>query len=132
MKLNAYLGMDEIYKEHLLEHNRNPQNRGALSDATFFHKELNQFCGDELVMYVKLSDHMRIDKLAFQGRGCAISIAAASMYTEVLLGQTFEQIQSISKTDIEAVLGIPLNTVRIQCGMLPVRAVVSGWKKYQL
>lgn len=121
--------MDEIYKEHILEHYRNPQNKGVLPDATFSHKELNPFCGDELTIHVKLDDQMRIEKLTFEGKGCAISLAAASLFTEELCGKSLEQVQSISKTDIEATLGIPLSTVRIQCGMLPVKAVVSGWKK---
>ena len=132
MKLSAYLRMNEIYKEHILEHYRNPQNKGVLSDATFVHKEFNPFCGDELTMHVKLDNQMRTEKLAFEGRGCAISLAAASLFTEELCGKSFEQVRSISKTDIEVMLGIPLSTVRIQCAMLPVRAVVSGWKKYLL
>lgn len=124
--------MDEIYKENILEHYRNPQNKGALPNATFSHREFNPLCGDEITMYVKVDPDSQVEKVSFQGNGCAISLAAASLFTETLRGKTLPEVQALSKQDIEAVLGIPLSTVRIQCAMLPVKAVVSGWLPLRL
>lgn len=119
--------MDDIYREHILEHYRNPQNKGVLPDATFSQREFNPLCGDDITMYVKLGNDARITTISFQGNGCAISLAAASLFTETLCGKTLQEVQAFSKKDIEETLGIPLSTVRIQCAMLPVKAVVSGW-----
>lgn len=77
--------LDRLYQDAILEHYKRPRNRGTLSDATHVHEGLNPSCGDELELFLKVEDgHVR--QVRFEGAGCAISQASASMMTERIQG----------------------------------------------
>ena len=84
-----YLGSeeDEIYKENILDHYKNPRNFGEIVEAEIKRSELNSICGDMIRLFVKLKDNKIID-VKFKGNGCAISMASTSMLTEKLKGKT--------------------------------------------
>lgn len=77
--------LQELYRQVILDHNRNPRNFGELKDATRVVAGVNPLCGDKMTLYVKLSGG-RIDDIAFQGTGCAISVASSSLMTERVKG----------------------------------------------
>ena len=77
--------LQELYREVILDHNRNPRNFGELADATRVVAGVNPLCGDKMTLYVKLDDG-RIDDIRFQGTGCAISVASSSLMTERVKG----------------------------------------------
>jgi nitrogen fixation NifU-like protein len=92
---------EELYRQVILDHNRNPRNFGELSDATRVVSATNPLCGDKLTLYVKLDDGIVRD-IAFKGTGCAISVASSSLMTERVKGTTvpaalqlFEQVHEL-------------------------------------
>ncbi len=76
-----------LYQEVILDHNRRPRNYGVLADATVEERGINPLCGDELTLYLRM-DGDRIEDASFQGSGCAISRASASMMTALVKGKT--------------------------------------------
>jgi nitrogen fixation NifU-like protein len=79
--------LQELYREVILDHNRQPRNFGALSDANHVIEAVNPLCGDKLTLYVKVGDG-RVEDISFKGTGCAISVASSSLMTERVKGQT--------------------------------------------
>ena len=83
-------GLGDLYQEVIIDHGRRPRNFGELDDATQSAEGVNPLCGDELTLYVKLTDG-RIDDVAFKGAGCAISQASASLMTSAIKGKTRDE-----------------------------------------
>jgi nitrogen fixation NifU-like protein len=77
--------LQELYRQVILDHNRNPRNFGELEDATRVVAGVNPLCGDKMTLYVKL-DGQRVADIKFQGTGCAISVASSSLMTERVKG----------------------------------------------
>jgi nitrogen fixation NifU-like protein len=82
--------LSELYQEVILDHNRQPRNYGELTDATSQAEGYNPLCGDKVMVYLKLNGDV-IETVGFEGTGCAISTASASIMTEVLKGRTVSQ-----------------------------------------
>jgi len=80
----------DLYQQVIMDHNKKPRNFHEMSEANHMAHGNNPLCGDALVVYVKLNDGV-IEDLSFQGSGCAISVASASLMTEVLKGKTLEE-----------------------------------------
>jgi nitrogen fixation NifU-like protein len=118
--------MDDFYKENILDHYRDPRNAGTLDNATHSHEENNPLCGDVIRIDIHVSDENVIDKVAFSGRGCAISQASASMLMEMLQGKTLAEAKEISKDDILEALGIEIGPVRMKCALLSLKVLKAG------
>ena len=118
---------DEIYKENILDHFKNPRNFKSLKDYDIYHKEFNPICGDNIQLFVKLNSNKVIDA-GFIGNGCAISMASASMLTEKLKGLSLEEMKNIKKEEILEMIGIPLGIVRMKCGLLSLKTLINGIK----
>ena len=82
---------EELYQQTILEHNRSPRNFKKLEGATHVAEGYNPLCGDHLWIYMKVSSARIIEELAFEGSGCAISKASASMMTMALKGKTIDE-----------------------------------------
>mgnify|MGYP001216095039 FL=1 len=121
---------DEIYKENILDHYKHPRNFGNLKNYTFKSKEFNPVCGDEIEIFIKF-ENGKIIEAKFIGRGCAISQASVSMLTDYLESKTLDQVKSLSKEDILEMLGIQIGIVRMNCALLPLKALHSGVEKYE-
>lgn len=120
----------DIYAENILEHYKNPQNKGVIENADIVQTGANPLCGDHLVLYFKLNED-KISDIKFEGKGCAISQAAISMLTEELKGMTLESAARISKSDILKMLGVEIGPTRMKCALLglnTVKAAVKGNK----
>jgi len=117
--------MDDLYREFIIDHYRNPRNYGKLDDPDISYAEDNPVCGDHIQIDLKVSDG-RITDVRFSGHGCAISQASASMLTEELVGLTLEEAKEISKEDILEMLGIPLGPVRVKCALLSLKVLKAG------
>ena len=109
--------MDDLYREHILDHYKHPRNHGKLEDADITAEGLNPLCGDQLELALKIRDG-RIAEIRFDGRGCSISQAATSMMTELVVGKTVEEAAALTRDDIIEELGIPLSPVRLKCALL--------------
>lgn len=95
----------ELYQEVIFDHNRNPRNYGVLEGANRKAEGFNPLCGDQLTIYMLVNDEGIIEKVTFEGQGCAISTASASLMTEELVGKTADQAQAIFKKFQEVVTG---------------------------
>jgi len=122
---------EEIYKENIIDHYKNPRNFGELEKAEINESELNPVCGDMIKLFVKLDERKKVKDVKFKGNGCAISVAATSMLTEELKGKSLEDIKKISKEDIFNMLGIKLGVVRMKCGLLCLNTLNKGIKNME-
>ncbi|MEM0286643.1 MAG: SUF system NifU family Fe-S cluster assembly protein [Nitrososphaerota archaeon] len=121
---------DEIYKEIILDHYKNPHNFHKLKDPDFKAEDTNPLCGDHVEFSVKLQDG-RVSEVGFIGRGCAISQAAASILTDLVQGKTIEELQKMEKEDLLEAMGNPdLGPVRIKCAMLSFKTLKLGLYSY--
>ena len=118
--------MDDFYRENILDHYRQPRNTGTLDDATHSHEENNPLCGDVIRIDLHVNQDNIIDKVAFSGKGCAISQASASMLTEMIEGKSLEEAKQIGKDDILEALGIDIGPVRMKCALLSLKVLKAG------
>jgi len=116
---------DQMYREYILDHYKNPRNFGRLEDADISHEENNPLCGDVVGMDIKTSDGV-IDDVRFHGRGCAISQASASLLTERLKGMSLEDAREIGKQDVLEELGIEISPARLKCALLSLTVLKVG------
>ena len=116
---------DQMYREYILDHYKNPRNFGRLEDADISHEENNPLCGDVVGMDIKTRDGV-IDDVRFHGRGCAISQASASLLTERLKGMSLEEARKIDKEDVLEELGIEISPARLKCALLSLKVLKVG------
>ena len=128
-------GLSDLYQEILLEHNSKPRNFRKLEDASFTAEGYNPLCGDQITLYLKLVDDMVVDA-GFQGVGCAISRASASMMTQSIKGKSLDEANGIFNAfhemithpdvepdydtlgDLETLAGVNEYPTRIKCAVL--------------
>jgi nitrogen fixation NifU-like protein len=111
--------MDDFYRENILDHYKNPRNHGHIDDPSAVAEGVNPLCGDELAIELKVEDGIVTD-VRYNGRGCAISQAAASMLSDAVKGRPVKELSGIGKEDVLDELGIPLTPIRLKCAMLSV------------
>jgi len=122
--------MDEMYREIILDYYRNPRNKGHIHGANVESKDTNTLCGDVIEITANIEND-KIKEVKFEGRGCAISQASASMLTEFLEGKTVEEVSKLQKSDIENMLGgIELSHARIKCALLSLKVAKMGVYSY--
>lgn len=121
---------DDLYREYILEHYRNPQNYGTLESPTFEAEGQNPLCGDELHVQVEVDDDDRITAVRFTGQGCAISQASMSILSEEIIGKPLAEIAAMSREDIVELLGIELTPVRLKCALLGLVVVKMGMHEH--
>ena len=110
--------MEGMYQENILDHYKNPRNVGKIQNASVHHHEYNPLCGDELDMFLVIDKNKKIADVKIYARGCAISVASASMLTEEIKGKSIEELKKMTKENILEMLGIPLSPVRLKCALL--------------
>ncbi len=120
--MNDFSGMDELYRDFILDHYRNPRNAGVLEhpDASF--EDLNPLCGDKIRMDLRIKDGV-VEDVKFKGRGCAISQASTSLLTEEIKGKKVSDIDRIGKDDVLANLGINISAARLKCALLGLKVL---------
>src|SRR6185503_6674068 len=110
---------DQMYREVILDHYKNPRGHGELENADAAAEGQNPLCGDEVSIYVRFGeDGETIDEVKFSGRGCAISQAATSMLMELVQGRTATEVATLPKEELLDEVGIPLTPVRLKCALL--------------
>lgn len=115
--------MNEYARELILDYYRNPRHKGHLEPHTHHHEERNATCGDIVTMELMVENGVVTDA-RFDGQGCSVSQASASMVTESIIGKTLDDIRAMNKDDILEMLGgIELNPTRLRCAMLGLVAL---------
>ncbi|HLX31274.1 MAG TPA: SUF system NifU family Fe-S cluster assembly protein [Gaiellaceae bacterium] len=113
------MSFDQMYREVILDHYKNPRGHGTIEDADAEADGQNPLCGDEVSIYVAFADDGEtIEDVKFSGRGCAISQAATSMLMEMSVGRTATEVATMDKEELLEEIGIPLTPVRLKCAML--------------
>jgi nitrogen fixation protein NifU and related proteins len=116
--------MDNLYRDFILEHYRNPHNKGTLDPHDLHFADSNPTCGDEMSMTLRLApDHATIADVAFDGRGCAISQASASILTDGLRGQSLDEVREMNPGDLLDELGVPIGPARLKCALLSYKVL---------
>ena len=118
---------DKMYKEHILELYKSPENYGELKNATHRHTETNASCGDEITMQLLVKDG-RIADVKFYGSGCVMSTVSSSMLSSKVKGMSVENAKKLGREDIIKMLKINVNAGRIKCVVLPLYAVKNALK----
>ncbi len=116
--------MDNLYRDFILEHYRNPHNKGYLDPHDLHFADSNPTCGDEMSMTLRLDPAgAGIADVAFDGRGCAISQASASILTDGLRGQSLDQVRAMNPKDLLDELGVPIGPARLKCALLSYKVL---------
>jgi nitrogen fixation NifU-like protein len=117
----------DLYHDEIMDHYRHPRNRGRLDPAERSYEDQNPLCGDTIHVDLAFAppltedvapEQRRIAAIRFEGRGCAISQAAASMLTELVAGRTVMEARAFGKEELLAELGISLSPMRLKCALL--------------
>ncbi|MBI2103340.1 iron-sulfur cluster assembly scaffold protein [Candidatus Woesearchaeota archaeon] len=116
---------EEMYKEEILELYKHPLNKHVLPEYTLAYEKTNPLCGDRIVIYLQLKDDI-IQDVSFDGNGCAISQAAASLLTERMKKMTMSDLITMSSEEMLALLGIPISHLRQKCALLCLQVVKEG------
>lgn len=112
----------DLYRERILDHYGHPRNEGVLEDPDISGRLDNPVCGDVIRLDIELRDG-RVSRARFSGHGCVISIAAASMFTEMIEGKSLAELAALDDDDVLEMLGIDLGRSRANCGLLPLKAL---------
>ena len=113
------------FREAIIDHYNHPRCKGSLEDADVNYHDTNPFCGDEVTIQLRIVDDTVVDA-AFDGRGCAISQASASMIMEEIIGMPVADLKQWGKEDVLELLGIEIGPVRLKCALLPLKALKAG------
>jgi nitrogen fixation NifU-like protein len=122
----------DMYRQQILDHYKNPRNKGEIESPTFTHTGENPSCGDTITMNVKLEDDGEtIEFVSFTGDGCAISQASASMLTQTLPGTTLSELKAMDTDDVVEMLGVDISPMRIKCAVLAEKVAQDGAKLHE-
>jgi nitrogen fixation NifU-like protein len=119
------MGADSIYREIILDHYQNPRHRGTLDPNDYTYEDSNPLCGDEVRIDVRVKDGA-VDEIAFSGQGCAISMASASILTELVEGRPLDEVKALGKQELLEELGIELSPARLKCALLSLKVLKAG------
>jgi nitrogen fixation NifU-like protein len=119
-----------LYQENILDHYENPCNRGTMEHPTLEFRDLNPLCGDEVCVQARLDEQECLAEVCFDGKGCVISLAAASMLMEEVEGKPLEEVTQMDRQAMLDLLGIPLTTMRVKCAMLALRTLEKAIHLY--
>jgi nitrogen fixation NifU-like protein len=127
------MGMgSDMYRQQILDHYKNPRNKGEMQDPDFSHTGENPSCGDTITVNVSLEDDAEtIEYVTFTGDGCAISQASASMLSERLQGMTLSELEAMGTDDITEMLGVDISPMRIKCAVLARQVTQDGAKIHE-
>ena len=118
--------MDDLYREVIIEHYKNPGYRGKLDPHDISFEDNNPLCGDHIEITLQTAEDGTVKDARFDGHGCAISQASADLLIESIIGKPVEEIKQLNKQNILDMLGIELGPVRLKCALLSLKVLKAG------
>jgi nitrogen fixation NifU-like protein len=118
--------MDDLYREIIIDHYKNPQHKGKMDKSDFRFEDENPLCGDYLLIELMVDENQNVLDAKFDGHGCAISISAADLLLDSIIGKSIEEIKKLKKQDILDLLGIELSPVRLKCALLSLKVLKAA------
>ena len=118
--------MDDLYREVIIEHYKNPSYRGRLDPHDIQFADNNPLCGDHIEITLRTNEQGQVADARFSGHGCAISQASADLLMESIIGKPVEDIKKLNRQDILDMLGIDLGPVRLKCALLSLKVLKAG------
>ncbi|MBN1954567.1 MAG: SUF system NifU family Fe-S cluster assembly protein [Anaerolineae bacterium] len=123
--------MSELYQEHILDHYANPRNEGRLEAPDIVGDADDPSCGDQVHIEINLDAEGRVAEVAFEGEGCMVSMASASMFTEYIKGKSLAELAAITEEEAIAILEVPIGSNRRRCALLPLEVLQAGLRAYR-
>ena len=142
------MNLKELYQEIILEHGKNPRNLGKTDNFNKDAKGNNPLCGDNVHVYLKLNNQRKVEDISFEGSGCAISMASASIMTDLIKGKSDNEAKEIiedflgmikenpnlkssilkedEKTKLMCLSGVKQYPMRVKCATLPWHTLISA------
>ncbi len=119
--------MNDMYRDHLLDHYENPRQQGSLEAPSGTHEDCNPLCGDCLRIDVQVSaDGKTLADAVFNGQGCIVSQAAASMLLEDVIGKDLDIVRNLPPDYLLKLVGVPLTPARVKCALLSLKVLKSA------
>ncbi len=118
--------MEDLYREVIIDHYKNPSYRGHLDPHDITFVDDNPLCGDHIQIDLRLDESGKIKEAAFDGHGCAISQASADLLLESVIGKSIDEVKALNKQDVLDLLGIELGPVRLKCALLSLKVLKAG------
>jgi len=118
--------MDDLYREVIIEHYKNPTYRGKLDPHDISFADNNPLCGDHIQIDLRVGTDGIVTDARFDGHGCAISQASADLLIESIIGKPIEDVKKLNKQDVLDLLGIDLGPVRLKCALLSLKVLKAG------
>ena len=147
------MNLKELYQEIILDHGKNPRNLGKFENFNKDAKGHNPLCGDKVHLFLKLDDDKKIQDISFEGEGCAISMASASIMTDLMKGKSENEVKEIiskfldmikekddintdllnddQKTKLMSLGGVKNYPMRVKCATLSWHALTSALEDFQ-
>ena len=118
--------MDDLYREIIIEHYKNPSYRGHLDPHDIEFEDSNPLCGDHIKVELRVDMDGKVSDARFDGHGCAISQASADLLIESVIGKPLENVKKLKSQDVLDLLGIELGPVRLKCALLSLKVLKAG------
>lgn len=118
--------MDDLYRDLIIDHYKNPKYRGELNPNDITYEDDNPLCGDHIRIDLRVDENERVTEAVFSGRGCAISQASADLLVESIVGKSLDEVKTLTKDDVLELLGIELGPVRLKCALLSLKVLKAG------
>ena len=118
--------MDDLYREIIIDHYKNPIHKGHVEESDYTFEDENPLCGDHIQIELKVDQSKKVIDAKFNGQGCAISISAADLLLDSIIGKSVEELKTLSKKYVLDLLGIELSPVRLKCALLSLKVLKAA------